>query len=160
MAERREKWRVHNRLQQKTFPFHIEDNCTYLADLTPPLECETEVCRGLERRLLGAIAAYEQLVAHYPGSAIAEDAAWKISQFDIRQEKWDEAIKAFNQFMYNFPRSARVEDAQFAVAECYEHLGDWVKAMDAYQTYLNKFPEGKNAQKARDQINWIKAYHL
>ena len=61
MGERREKWRVHNRLQQKTFPFHIEDNCTYLADLTPPLECETEVCRGLERRLLGALTAYERI---------------------------------------------------------------------------------------------------
>ena len=29
MAQRREKWRLHNDLRQKTFPFHIEDNGSY-----------------------------------------------------------------------------------------------------------------------------------
>ncbi len=61
MAKRREKWRVHNRLQEKTFPFHIEDNGSFLADLMPPLECESDVHRGLERRLLGAITMYERI---------------------------------------------------------------------------------------------------
>ncbi len=61
MAQRREKWRVHNRLQEKTFPFHIEDNGSYLRDLTPPLECEAGDCRGLEGRLLNALVAYETI---------------------------------------------------------------------------------------------------
>jgi len=34
MNERREKWRLHNRLQEKTFPFHIEDNGSCFRDLT------------------------------------------------------------------------------------------------------------------------------
>ena len=59
MVERREKWRVHNRLQEKTYPFHIEDNGSYFQDLTPPLECEDRECRDLEARLLGAVVAYE-----------------------------------------------------------------------------------------------------
>ena len=61
MAQRREKWRVHNRLQERTFPFHIEDNGSYFKDLTPPLECEDDECRGLERRLLHALVAYEMI---------------------------------------------------------------------------------------------------
>ena len=40
MAQRREKWRLHNRLQETTFPFHIEDNGTYFRDLMPPLQCD------------------------------------------------------------------------------------------------------------------------
>jgi len=61
MIERREKWRVHNRLQEKTYPFHIEDNGSYFHDLTPPLECEDGVCRALESRLLHALTAYEMI---------------------------------------------------------------------------------------------------
>ena len=61
MVERREKWRVHNRLQEKTFPFHIEDNGSYFRDLTPPLECGDRECRNLEARILSALIAYEMI---------------------------------------------------------------------------------------------------
>lgn len=61
MAQRREKWRVHNGLQEKTFPFHIEDNGSYFRDLTPPLECENNECRALEAGLLHALVAYEMI---------------------------------------------------------------------------------------------------
>ena len=61
MAQRREKWRLHNDLRQKTFPFHIEDNGSYFKDLTPPLECESDDCRELEGRLLHALVAYEMI---------------------------------------------------------------------------------------------------
>jgi hypothetical protein len=59
MAARREKWRLHNRLAQKTYPFHIEDNGTFFRDLTPPLQCTSENGRSLEGQLLWAITAYE-----------------------------------------------------------------------------------------------------
>ncbi|OGV64717.1 MAG: hypothetical protein A3K19_29465 [Lentisphaerae bacterium RIFOXYB12_FULL_65_16] len=61
MAQRREKWRLHNRLQERTVPFHIEDNGSYLRDLTPPLECEDGECRALEARLLYALVSYEKI---------------------------------------------------------------------------------------------------
>lgn len=61
MNLRREKWRLHNRLQEKTYPFHIEDNGAYFHDLTPPLECEDAQCRDLEARLLRALTAYEKI---------------------------------------------------------------------------------------------------
>ena len=32
--------------------------------------------------------------------------------------------------------------------------------MDQYTNYLNNFPEGGLAQKAREQINFIKTYRL
>ncbi|MFZ2657284.1 MAG: hypothetical protein WAX69_20280 [Victivallales bacterium] len=61
MAQRREKWRLHNGMQQRTFPFHIEDNGTYLRDLGPSLKCEDPACRNLEARLLHATVSYERI---------------------------------------------------------------------------------------------------
>ena len=61
MAQRREKWRLHNRRQEKTFPFHIEDNGSYFRDLTPQPECEDAGCRALESQLLYVLTAYEKI---------------------------------------------------------------------------------------------------
>ena len=61
MTQRREKWRLHNRMQEQTIPFHIEDNGTYLRDLTPPLQCDAELDRQLEAQLLRAIVSYERI---------------------------------------------------------------------------------------------------
>ena len=61
MAQRREKWRLHNSRREKTFPFHIEDNGSYFRDLMPPLECEGDGCKALEAQLLHALTAYERI---------------------------------------------------------------------------------------------------
>ncbi len=61
MARRREKWRLHNGLKERTFPFHIEDNGSFIRDLRPPLVCEDEDGRRLEARLLAAITACERI---------------------------------------------------------------------------------------------------
>jgi len=52
MARRREKWRLSNRLLERTVPFHIEDNGTFFADQTPKTECEGEFERGCEAHFL------------------------------------------------------------------------------------------------------------
>ena len=61
MAQRREKWRLHNSLRVRTFPFHIEDNGTFFRDVTPALICEDSEERYLEARLLHALVAYERI---------------------------------------------------------------------------------------------------
>jgi len=61
MQERREKWRLHNRLERRTFPFHIEDNGSFFRDLTPAPRCTSEEARWLEGRLVWGITAYEKI---------------------------------------------------------------------------------------------------
>lgn len=61
MDARREKWRLHNRMQEHTFPFHIEDNGSFLKDLIPPLQCEDDEFKNLEWRLLYSIVSYEKI---------------------------------------------------------------------------------------------------
>ncbi len=107
-----------------------------------------------------AMKTYLEIVRQFSGTAVAEDASWKIAQYHERQGKYAEAIKAYEAFLRNYRRSPKAGPAQFAIAENYEHLGQWVKAMDAYTNYINNFPKGSLVTKAREQINWIKTYRL
>jgi TolA-binding protein len=107
-----------------------------------------------------AMAAWLEIVRQFSGTGVAEDASWRIARHYERQRKYADAIEAYKAFLRNYRRSPKAGDAQFAVAENYEHLGQWVNAMDAYTNYINNFPGGPMVSKAREQINWIKAYRL
>jgi len=116
-----------------------------------------------DQRLKDSRAAMDtwlEIVRQFSGTAVAEDASWRIAEFHERDDKYAEAIEAYESFLRNYRRSPKAGDAQFAVAENHERLGQWISAMDAYSNYLNNFPNGPLAQKAKDQINWIKTYRL
>ncbi len=107
-----------------------------------------------------AVETWLEIVRQFSGTGVAEDASWKIAQFDERQGKFAEAIEAYQAFLRNYRRSPNAGPAQFATAENYEHLGQWVNAMDAYTKYITSFPDGPMVNKAKEQINWIKTYRL
>ena len=107
-----------------------------------------------------AMATWLEIVRQFSGTAVAEDASWRIANFYDRRGKYTEAIEAYSAFLRNYRRSPNAAGAQFAIAECHEHLGQWVDAMDSYSNYINNFAQGPMVQKARDQINWIKTYRL
>ncbi len=114
-----------------------------------------------ETRLKDQAAAkqtYERVVKFFPGTPVAENAAWKVAQFHLDAGDFDKAVNAYRDFIRNYPASGRVADAQFAMAEALEQLGRWVEAMDAYQTFRDKFAKHTKAPAAIEQINWIKAY--
>jgi tetratricopeptide (TPR) repeat protein len=116
-----------------------------------------------DQRLKDSKAAMEtwtEIVRQFSGTAVAEDASWKLAQYYEHEGKYAQAIEAYNSFLRNYRRSPNAGPAQFAVAECYEHLGQWVAAMDSYNNYLNNFADGPLAGKAKEQINWIKTYRL
>jgi tetratricopeptide (TPR) repeat protein len=107
-----------------------------------------------------AMQTWTEIVRQFSGTAVAEDASWKLAQYYEREGKYAQAIEAYNAFLRNYRRSPNAGPAQFAVAECYEHLGQWVAAMDSYNNYLNNFADGPLVAKAKEQINWIKTYRL
>lgn len=107
-----------------------------------------------------ALATWKEIVNQFSGTAVAEEASWRIAQYHERAGNWAEAVEAYKAFLRNYRRSPRAGQAQFSIAEGYEHLNKWVEAMDAYTNYLNNFADGPLAAKAREQINWIKTYRL
>ncbi len=116
-----------------------------------------------DQRLKDSKAAMEtwlEIVRQFSGTAVAEDASWKLAQYYEREGKYSEAIDAYTAFLRNYRRSPNAGAAQFAVAENYERIGKWVAAMDSYNNYLTNFPDGPLVAKAKEQINWIKTYRL
>ena len=105
-----------------------------------------------------AMQTYQKVVKFFPGTPVAEDAAWKVAKFYEAENKYKEAVDAYRDFIRNYPASARVPDAQYSVAEDLEQLGRWVEAMDAYETFRQKFAAHPKAQAAQEEINWIRAY--
>ena len=105
-----------------------------------------------------AMNTYQQIVKVFPGTPVAENAAWKVVKFYEQEGKFAEAVAAYRDFIRTYPASARVADAQYAMAEALEQLGRWVEAMDAYQTFREKFTTHPKASAAQEQIQWIKAY--
>jgi TolA-binding protein len=122
-----------------------------------------ELARIQDARLGDAEAAlrtWSTIATQYAGTAVAEDASWRLAEAYQRRGRHAEAIEAYGAFLRNYRRSARAEAAQIAMAEGLENLGRWIEAMDAYQRYLESFPEGGSAARAREQIAWIKTYRL
>jgi TolA-binding protein len=107
-----------------------------------------------------ALATWKEIVSQFSGTAVAEEASWRIAQYYDRAANWKDAVEAYKAFLRNYRRSARAGQAQFSIAEGYEHLNQWVEAMDSYNNYLSNFADGPLAQKAKEQINWIKTYRL
>lgn len=105
-----------------------------------------------------AIEAYGKIVKLFPGTPLAEDAAWKLASFFVAEKEYAKAVDAYRDFIRNYPASARVADAQFGQAQVLEKMGKWVDAMDAYEVFRQKFSMHPNASKALKQINWIKTY--
>ncbi|MCF7731447.1 MAG: tetratricopeptide repeat protein [Akkermansiaceae bacterium] len=107
-----------------------------------------------------AMRTWLEIVRQFSGTAVAEDASWRIARYYEQEAKHAEAIEAYQAFLRSYRRSPNAGAAQFAVAENYEHLNRWVEAMDSYTNYITNFPEGPLLAKAKDQINWIKTYRL
>jgi TolA-binding protein len=107
-----------------------------------------------------ALATWQEIVRQFSGTAVAEEASWRIAQYYERAVKWTEAVEAYKAFLRNYRGSPKAAQAQFSIAEGYEHLNKWVEAMDAYSNFINNFADNPLAQKAKEQINWIKTYRL
>ena len=106
------------------------------------------------------MATWLEIVRQFSGTAVAEDASWRLAHYHEREGDYAEAIEYYKAFLRNYRRSPKAGGAQFAIAENYEHLGQWVNAMDSYTNYLTNFPRGSLVGKAKEQINWIKTYRL
>jgi len=107
-----------------------------------------------------AMTTYQKVVKFFPGTPVAEDAAWKVAIFYEQEGNFEEAVKAYRDFIRNYPAGKRVADAQYAMAEAYERLGLWVQAMDAYQTFRDKFAKHPAAPAAQERHIWIKTYRM
>lgn len=105
-----------------------------------------------------AMETYQKIVKLFPGTPVAEDAAWNVALFHEQEGEYELAATALRDFIRSYPASNRVADAQYSLAEVLEELGQWINAMDEYETFRQKFSDHPRAVVALEQINWIRTY--
>ena len=69
-----------------------------------------------------AMETWLEIVKQFSGTAVAEDASWKIARYYEQHKEPAKAIDAYKAFLRNYRRSPKAGDAQAAIAENYEHL--------------------------------------
>jgi TolA-binding protein len=99
-------------------------------------------------RLDRAIEAFEQVLAEFPKSKIADAALLNIGNLYLDQKAWTKAILTYNKMMAAYPKSRLLEKAFFNMAKCYEQMGNWSKAALTYVEIFKRFPASENIKDA------------
>ncbi len=61
MNKRRETWRLSNKLTERTVPFVIEDDGTFIKDLVPACQCKEGLAQIMESYFMNSIAHFEMI---------------------------------------------------------------------------------------------------
>ena len=77
-----------------------------------------------------AIVWYEKVVAQYPSSAYAQEAAFLAGWLEFNRGNYTKAIAPLEKSLAKYPRSKWVDDALWYLGLSHYFLGEWIKAKD------------------------------
>jgi tol-pal system protein YbgF len=96
-----------------------------------------------------AIAAFQQFLATYPDSSLADNAQYWLGEAYYVNKSFPEALAAFQRVVSKYPQSRKVPDALLKVGYCYYELKQWTEAHDTLAQVVTTYPDtpaGKLAQ--------------
>ena len=96
-----------------------------------------------------AIAAFQQFLATYPESSLADNAQYWLGEAYYVNKAFPEALAAFQRVITKYPQSRKVPDALLKVGYCYYELKQWQEAQDTLAQVVASYrdtPAGKLAQ--------------
>jgi tol-pal system protein YbgF len=96
-----------------------------------------------------AIAAFQQFLATYPDSSLADNAQYWLGEAYYVNKSFPEALAAFQRVATKYPQSRKVPDALLKVGYCYYELKQWQEAHDTLAQVVASYPDtpaGKLAQ--------------
>ncbi len=96
-----------------------------------------------------AIAAFQQFLATYPESSLADNAQYWLGEAYYVNKSFPEALAAFQRVITRYPQSRKVPDALLKVGYCYYELKQWQEAQDTLAQVVASYrdtPAGKLAQ--------------
>jgi soluble lytic murein transglycosylase len=85
------------------------------------------------RQFSRAAKVYTELVAKFPTSKQAAEAAWLAAWCDIRLKRYGDSIAALNGLILGYPTSSYAGRGHFWLGKVHERLGDPQAAADAYR---------------------------
>ena len=104
-----------------------------------------------------AITVWNEMTLHYPGNALAEQAALKIAQ--TYQHQLRLPLKAVESYLeLNFARGgsdASLQDAIFQIASQLMNEHRWVESLHVLETFVDSFPKHASAGQALTMIGQV-----
>ncbi len=102
-----------------------------------------------------AMAAFEEIIAQYPASDLADDVQYMLGQCYVQLERYDDVIFAFYTAAYKYPQSNRADDALIALAGHLYSQDYMPQALDAYEQLVKDYPQSEHAAYAQTCIGWL-----
>jgi tol-pal system protein YbgF len=99
-----------------------------------------------------AIAGFNQFLALYPKSDLADNANFWIGECYRATEKYEEAILAYQKVINDYPNGNKVPSAMLHQALAFEKINDSTTATLVYKKLLKKYPKTREAEIARKRL--------
>jgi tol-pal system protein YbgF len=102
-----------------------------------------------------AIVAFQQFLAAYPDSSLADNAQYWLGEAYYVNKSFPEALSSFQRVVTKYPQSRKVPDALLKVGYCDYEIKQWQTARDTLSQVAANYPDtpaGKLAQQRLDKM--------
>jgi len=97
-------------------------------------------------------AAFEQFLAVFPSSPLADNAQYWLAETYYVQRQFTTALPAFQVVVEAYPDSSKLPDALLKIGFCNYELQQWGEAQDALQRVAREFPATTAARLATQRL--------
>ncbi|MBR5402458.1 MAG: tetratricopeptide repeat protein [Treponema sp.] len=124
------------------------------------VQCMSAVARVYEKKgeLDSADAQYEKIQKTYPGTAAAQDAAYRTGEIYYSAEQYDQAEARFTKYIYNYVDGKYADAAWYFSGDSNMKLKSYDKAIMQNTTLVTKYPQSIYAYGAYK--NLLQAYYV
>ena len=102
-----------------------------------------------------AAGAYEQFLAVFPSSPLADNAQYWLAETFYVQRQYMAALPAFQLVVGEYPGSSKLPDALLKIGFCNYELQQWSAAREALQRVVREFPSTTAARLATQRLERI-----
>lgn len=99
-----------------------------------------------------AVREFEEYLANFPDTELADNAVYWIGESFYRQRKFRQAIEQFNTVLDRYPRSDKVPSAALKKGYAHLELGERSQGVAQLQYVLRQFPGGDEANLAAQRL--------
>ncbi len=99
-----------------------------------------------------AIGGFEQYLANFPDTDLADNAAYWIGESYFSQGEYNDAVQEFQRILSDFPRSDKRASAMLKAGYAYLELGDRRRGVAQLQQVLRDHPGTDEADLARQRL--------
>ncbi len=141
-------------------PARTESGGPRAADAGPAAPGEEDAYRTAFNQLKtgrydGAVAAFSDFLARYPGSSHADNAQYWLAEAHYVAHEYQPAIAEYNKLVQNYPESQKLTHAMLKIGYSYHELGQLAEAKTSLETLRVRYPGTTAAQLAEERLQRI-----